>query len=253
VNHEDNWESHWENFSDSASDNPAQIYRHHLIQCELEKVKYKTLIDFGSGQGDLLSSIDEKVEHKRLIGFELSQSGIQAASKKVKSAEFHKVNLYEPEKLLNKELLNVAEVGVCSEVLEHLDHPEVFLKNIKKFLKKDAVLIVTVPGGIRTAFDKFIGHKKHYNAEELRKLFVSSEFKVRQINCWGFPFFNFYKMIVYLRGNSLVKDASEKDNSQSSLAKFVMKVFRILFAFNLGNSPWGWQLIAVVEPINERN
>jgi 2-polyprenyl-3-methyl-5-hydroxy-6-metoxy-1,4-benzoquinol methylase len=36
---------------------------------------------------------------------------------------------------------------ICSEVLEHLDHPEVLLKTLYKSLKDDGTLVVTVPNG----------------------------------------------------------------------------------------------------------
>lgn len=47
---------------------------------------------------------------------------------------------------LNPEYLQY-EAIICSEVLEHLHHPEKLLNTIYQSLKKDGILIVTVPNG----------------------------------------------------------------------------------------------------------
>jgi hypothetical protein len=62
----------------------------------------------------------------------------------------------------------------------------------------------------------------------------------------GFPFFNLYRLVVILRGKTLIADAAASSRaSMSLLARTVMRVFEILFKVNLPNSPWGWQMVAI--------
>lgn len=60
---------------------------------------------------------------------------------------------------------------VCSEVLEHLDHPENLVKSIKKLLRPDGIFAATVPNGYgpRELFVTRIMLNLHHNAPGLRK------------------------------------------------------------------------------------
>ncbi len=60
-----------------------------------------------------------------------------------------------------------ADFAVCSEVLEHLDDPVLFLKNSAALMSPGCKLIVTVPGGPMSAFDKHIGHRRHFSKLDL--------------------------------------------------------------------------------------
>src|SRR4026209_502985 len=51
----DNWDQHWQNYSDTAEQNPAQNYRHQLALFLLDARgdgAGMRIIDIGSGQGD---------------------------------------------------------------------------------------------------------------------------------------------------------------------------------------------------------
>ena len=53
--------------------------------------------------------------------------------------------------------------AVCSEVLEHVDEPVVLLRNARSWLAPGCRLVVTVPGGPMSAFDRHIGHRRHFS------------------------------------------------------------------------------------------
>jgi hypothetical protein len=109
-------------------------------------------------------------------------------------------------------------------------------------------LIVTVPGGPMSAFDRHIGHRRHYSVAELRDLLESSGFSVRTAAAAGFPFFNLYRAAVILRGNALVQDVSNNPPGIARLARSaLMFMFRGLFALNRTHGNWGWQILAVAE------
>src|SRR5437763_1411072 len=84
------------------------------------------------------------------------QSGVGIARRKVPRATFLAADIFKPPAAL-KEFAGWATHAICSEVLEHVDDPASFLKQAGEFLSPDARLIVTVPGGPMSAFDRHIG------------------------------------------------------------------------------------------------
>lgn len=243
----DNWSEHWLSYAKSASDNPAQEMRHHLILKKLKMMKKpKLLLDIGSGQGDFLhAAVSDKVAVK-YVGFELSDTGVNIARSKVKGAEFMQVNLFSPpENLIN--FVEQGDVAVCTEVIEHVDEPAEFCRLIKKYMKPGGRLFLTVPGGPMSEFDRYIGHRRHYNQKSVSKLLTSAGFEVDNVYLVGFPFFNIYRMMVILRGRNLISDveSSVKNSFSQIFASLVMRIFKILFKLNLRHSKFGWQVFAV--------
>src|SRR6185437_3453056 len=140
-------------------------------------------------------------------------------------------------------LKQAADVAICSEVLEHLDKPLLFLQNASRLFKKNGKLIVTVPDGYRSAYDHHIGHRRHFKSKEIKQLLEKAGFEVDIILTAGFPFFNLYKLLVILRGKKLIMDIKQKTLSYG--ARCMMFIFYWLFKMNVSWSPWGWQLIVV--------
>jgi hypothetical protein len=67
-------------------------------------------------------------------------------------------------------------------------------------------------------------------------------FTVERVLRAGFPFFNLYRGVVIARGERLASDVEGPTSFSASLA---MAAFRFLFTFNLTDSPFGWQIVAV--------
>jgi len=141
------------------------------------------------------------------------------------------------------EMADWAEVAVCSEVLEHVDDPARLLRTAIRCLAPGGLLVVTVPGGPRTAFDRFIGHRRHFRPAALRSVLQGAGVEVDHVSGTGFPFFNLYKLVVLLRGRALVRDASSTaDPSRAAAA--AMRCFGVLLTPRLNSSRFGWQLAA---------
>jgi cyclopropane fatty-acyl-phospholipid synthase-like methyltransferase len=247
VPNQDNWESHWQEYADSAAANPAQRYRRKLIfdLLALQNERHVHLLDIGSGQGDFVESASQRYAHAELLGLELSETGVAISQRKVPSARFLSVDLLENGQPA-PDYASWATHAVCSEVLEHLERPDVFLRNVTAYLAPGCRLVVTVPGGPMSAFDRYIGHRGHFTPRRLRKLLQASGFRVRSAHGAGFPFFNLYRMVVLVRGTRLIHDvANARAESASFLARTVMSIFDRLFRFNVPVA--GWQVVAVAE------
>jgi 2-polyprenyl-3-methyl-5-hydroxy-6-metoxy-1,4-benzoquinol methylase len=247
----DDWDRHWADLNDVAELNPAQHYRHQLLQRLVRRElnarpQARTVMDFGCGQGDLIQLLAPVVGDRRLVGFELSRVGVQIAATKTPHASFHRVDLVAnmPE---HPELFSQGDLCICSEVIEHLDEPQAFLHHARRYIAPGGTLVVTVPSGPMNAFEKSIGHRQHFTSESIASLVASAGMRVLKVERAGFPFFNLYKIVGFLRGDRLRADAETKSSGEGPALgmKIALMAFDVLFKFNLENTSFGWQLIIV--------
>lgn len=222
--------------------------RHDLIArllCETANHSGAQVFDLGSGQGDLMEKLQPLLPKAKLLGAELSESGVAISQGKVPRATFLVADIFQPPAALN-DFVGWATHAVCSEVLEHVDDPASFLEHARKYLAPDARLIVTVPGGPMSGFDRHIGHRQHFDRQKIRAMLEEAGYSVERIYLAGFPFFNLYRLLVISRGKRLTRDVeTQSGRASSTLANYTMKLFRSLFHANLLDSPFGWQVVAV--------
>lgn len=245
---QDDWNQHWDRFSDAASRNPAQQMRHALVARLLLERKgegRRRVLDLGSGQGDMAVKLRRHMPDAELLGFEMSASGVAISQQKVPEAKFLVVDLFRPPTEAQR-FSAWATDALCSEVLEHVDSPVDFLKAALLYLQPGARLVVTVPGGPMSAFDKHIGHRQHFTRESITRVLSEAGFAVERVYLSGFPFFNLYRCVVIARGEKLARDVNADNRGVSAwLAGVVMAIFRGLFRLNLMDSRYGWQVVAV--------
>ena len=255
-NQSDDWNAHWEHFGRLASENPAQNYRRRLLLSLLKrmaKTNRMRLLDLGSGQGDFLAVAAQAWPEAELVGFEMSEVGVRMTRRKVPRACVFTVDLPAAPVEVTP-FRGWANVSVCSEVLEHLDDPVAFLRASGLYLTDEATLIVTVPRGPLSAFDRYIGHRQHFTRESITRVLEAAGFEVEQVTFAGFPFFNLYRAFIIARGGRLVRDATTKSGRMPLLfARGIMTIFRILFRANCFDSRFGWQIIVVARKAAARD
>jgi SAM-dependent methyltransferase len=246
----DDWDDHWEHYAAAAKYSPTQIYRRWLTLRLLERRGTpRRLVDFGSGPGDLLDDATRRWPGAELLGVELSVTGIELAKEKVPSAAFIQANL-ESDQPPDDRFVGWGTHATCSEVLEHVDDPVAVLRNARSYLQPGARLVVTVPGGTMSAFDRHIGHRRHYTPDLLKQTFADAGLESVMVGGAGFPFFNFYRWFVVTRGEKVIEDVFASGGRLSLSARLAMLAFRPLLAISLPRSPWGTQIFGVaVEPV----
>jgi SAM-dependent methyltransferase len=242
----DDWDRHWGDYAESAAHNPAQQLRRKVIKAVLALPgRTARVLDIGCGQGDLIAELKSDYPEAQLCGIDFSHAGLEVARQKVPGATFIERDLLHAADL-PPELDHWATEAVCSEVLEHVDDPKTLLQNASAYLSSGCRLVITVPGGPMSAFDRHIGHRQHFTVEGLRRLLLDAGLEVDSVTGVGFPFFNLYRLAVIQRGEQLVADVAQGAAATSSrLARIVMQMFRWLFVLNLPKSPWGWQIVAL--------
>ncbi|MCH7551404.1 MAG: class I SAM-dependent methyltransferase [Proteobacteria bacterium] len=241
TNPKDQWESHWERFADSTRANPAQILRRRLIARLLGDVGPDArILDLGCGSGDLLAALAETFPQAAFAGADQSQSGLGRTRQELPGAKLFQFDFSHPD-TAPEELRGWASHVVCSEVLEHLDDPTPALDAAARCLKPGGRLVVTVPGGPMTAFDRHIGHRRHFTKARLIETLEGAGWRVETAAAAGFPVFNLYRLVVLMRGRRLIDDVSGRPGP---LARGVMALFRSLMPLALFDSPGGWQIAA---------
>ncbi len=245
---QDDWDRHRQAYTEVAERNPSQRYRRHLVLSHLEKNgcgPAARILDIGSGQGDLALDLHRRFPGTQIAGLELSAMGVEVSTCKVPSALFLQRNLLQPAVDLGQ-LREWAQFAICSEVLEHVGDPALFLHHASEYLTPGSTLVVTVPGGPKSEYDLHIGHRQHFTPVSIRALLETAGFQVDLPTGAGFPFFNLYRLVVVARGKRLISDVESNAKGWSSLlARAVMSIFHPLFALNLTNARLGWQIVAV--------
>lgn len=240
----DDWDQHWADFADLAAESPAKAFRHRLVVEALAKHGTpERVLDIGSGAGDLAVRLRASFPDAEILGLELSRVGVERARKRVPGATFLAQNLLEEHEVA-EEHRAWATHAVCSEVLEHVDRPDVLLAGARPYLGPGCRLVVTVPAGPMSAFDRHIGHRRHFTADSLRRVLKDAGFAVEWVHGAGFPFFNLYRLAVVGRGARLTSDVSSRPGGPPLAARLAMRVFGFVFHLSGTRGRRGWQLVA---------
>lgn len=243
----DDWDGHWSSYADSNAWNPAQQWRGELIRSRLSErsTGRKCLVDLGCGQGEFLRSLaaDPAWRGSELFGLEGSEVGARIAEACVPTADIRQCDLVSGYGI-PPEWTGRATHAVCSEVLEHVDQPFEVLRNGFNLLRPGGLLVVTVPGGPRSAYDKHIGHREHFTPAYLGGLLRAAGFIVDEASGAGWPFFNAYRLGIILYGRRLVQDAPAIEE-QGAISDTVSRIVRGLLGWSRPQGRWGWQVVAV--------
>jgi SAM-dependent methyltransferase len=250
------WDHHWDAYGEAAEGNPANDYRHYLVLKLLGNPPAgSTVLDIGSGQGQFALRLAKLRPDLAVWGVEYSAGGVarsrELAAAQGSTAEFRQMDLLAPTGLADGQ--PAATYALCSEVLEHVDDPVTLIRNARNLLAPGCHLVVTVPGGPRSAFDHHIGHYQHFTAGKLRHVLTEAGYDVQRVLRAGFPFFNIYKLAVIARGKKLIADVEHRAPGTSVPgASLIQSFFGFGFRHSLDNAPFGWQMAAVAKVPGEQ-
>lgn len=244
----DDWDAHWTQYAESNDLNPANDYRRQLIHeaLDLESGPQPvSLLELGCGHGHFAWDLLHSHPRVRFVGLDRSAAAVELASQKVPAGVFLQADLARPESLPSQ-YRGFANRAVCSEVLEHVDDPAALLRGARALFAPGCRLVITVPGGPMSAFDRHIGHRRHFTRDALTRVIRDAGLEPIRVEAAGFPFFNAYRLAVVARGERLIADAAPGTGRALPLsARAAMLAFSALFRFNRPHGRWGWQLLAI--------
>lgn len=243
----DAWDGHWKAYAQTNALNPAQVLRRELVFSALDLGESRgpvRLLDLGCGTGEFASQVLLRRPDAEVVGLDLSTTGVELASEKVPQGRFFVQDFSKP-MTLEPSLLGFATHVTCSEVLEHLDSPSAVLRSIAPYLAPGCKIVITVPAGPMSAFDKHIGHRRHFDRGRLAGLLEGAGYEDVDVRGAGFPFFNLYRLTVVARGKALIQDAGAQDEGRGlpASAQAAIRAFSTLFKLNSPSSNLGWQLV----------
>jgi SAM-dependent methyltransferase len=241
----DDWDLHWSQYAEANELNPAQGFRRRLTIDSLAIDRPNArVIDIGSGTGVLAADLIAELPAPEVLGLELSATGVEIATRKVPQAEFLEWDLLSPA-APDERHREWAEYAICSEVLEHVDDPVLLIAHARAFLAGGCRLVVTVPGGPMSAFDRHIGHRRHFSRADIGRVLESAGYEVESLRAVGFPFFNLYRYAVIAAGDRLIEGERSDAGPPGPATRLVASVFRGLLAHNRGGRRLGYQTVAV--------
>lgn len=145
---------------------------------------------------------------------------------------------------------NSFDIITILDVLEHTKNDQAVLKEIKRVLKPNGLLILTVPAyqSLWSYWDKMLGHKRRYHRSQLLSIFSQTKFNIVKLTY--FHSFVLIPAILIRRFKSLNKHSS-KTSDFIELPKIINKILllvtngenKLLQHFNL---PFGLSLFAIV-------
>lgn len=155
--------------------------------------KEDVILDMGCGSGNILLSLSKRV--KKAYGADISQKALdfikkRAINEKIKNIELVKIS---PNKRALKD--NYFDKVIMSEVIEHLENPDLIIKECYRVLKPNGILFVTTPNYrsfwpiLETLSDIFKMTPKmrgeqyisKFNKPKLKKILKKSDFKVMKV------------------------------------------------------------------------
>jgi ubiquinone/menaquinone biosynthesis C-methylase UbiE len=142
------------------------------------------VMDFGCGQGSLLEVLDANSQNLKLFGCDISKALCENAKTKVPGADIRTADL---EHLPFEE--NSIDCGFATEVLEHMETPEKALKEMRRVLKPNSPLLVSLPNRDWLRFNEYIRYRekfqpvddRFYSVSEMEGFLEGSGFKVVKV------------------------------------------------------------------------
>lgn len=190
------YDGFWERFSTAAEhQHPANTYRYNLIGRAIRSLPHGSdcLLDLGCGNGSLIRHfVQEGIIFRRFVGLDTSKEIVARCAKAMPQFEFHHADLQEP---LPAVWAGSADVVVCTEVVEHMEHFKPLLASAALALKPGGLFVLTTQGGKRRRHDiELLGHVRHYDLEALARNVEETGLKVESKRQCGFPILNLQKI-----------------------------------------------------------
>lgn len=142
------------------------------------------------------------------------------------------------------------DVILLMDVIEHIEDDNNFLDSIKKYLKDDGVILITVPAFmcLYGVHDKFLNHFRRYNFKMLKNVLDKNNYKILN---WSYFYFSLFLVRLFTKEKEIgvnswsLKESNPKTFILRTILNFDYLVLRALSKLHI-HLP-GLSLIALVK------
>jgi SAM-dependent methyltransferase len=193
----DAYDDLWRSLEDFLRFNPGARHRRRLVLRALRRFAptAKTILDVGCGVGEMEGFLADRLPGRAFTGIDLSPVAIDSCRRRMPSLDWRVVDI------VRDELPTGFDVVLCSELLEHLDQPDLALNRIAETVRPGGIAIVTVPSGRVFPTERAVGHVRHPSAETLHDWFDRADLDLLEMRHWGWPAYLALKSTVNLDPN----------------------------------------------------
>lgn len=156
------------------------------IHKELKEVNFNSLIDLGCGEGMLLHSLTDIIQKKHCCAIDFNEDEVKDATINLPFCNVKQASIYNVP--FESEIFDLV---ICTEVLEHLETPELALEEIYRLSNK--YILVSVPRepiwrllnicrfSYIKSFGNTPGHLNHWSTSSFKR-FISKKFKIISVS-----------------------------------------------------------------------
>jgi SAM-dependent methyltransferase len=189
--------------------------------------KPQSIVDIGCGDGTLLSHIGKHYTQTSLFGCDFSSASVRICRERLPRAVFALHDILTESNPFGR----VMDVGISSEVIEHVEDDAAAVKNMAMFCR---YLILTVPGGKLDESSRQMGHLRHYSRLSLHKVAENAGLDIFYSRSWGFPLA--YPLYAWLRNRAGYSAVTGKYGpAKRTACHFLFGLFYINDLFASGN------------------
>ena len=180
-----------DNLKKHTSKNPLKtvflnIYYKTFVE-ELKKLEIKNVLDIGCGEGFILNKLKQERIGESWEGIDYSKEAVEIGKKIHSYLDLTQGSIYD-----SKFKDNSFDLVVCTEVLEHLESPQIALKEVVRISKK--YILFSVPNeplfllSNFTQWGKDIGHINHWTFWQFENFVRKNVGEGAQIISRKYPF-----------------------------------------------------------------
>ena len=136
------------------------FYREVLNNCQM--YLHGRVVDVGCGPGFVAQALSSSGLVREIYGFDFSAASIKRCREEVPGGHFFVGDVYRAS-CRNESF----DVVICMETLEHLEEPDMAIRELFRLCRDGGHVIITVPNG---ASDQYVGHINFWTEEAFRAL-----------------------------------------------------------------------------------
>tara|TARA_Y100000310_G_scaffold337606_1_gene425133 strand:- start:1324 stop:2052 length:729 start_codon:yes stop_codon:yes gene_type:complete len=185
-----------------------------LIFGLLKKINknYEKVLDLGCGVGSNFGML--KKYSKSVVGIDYFDKALDYC----KGKGYDEIKQMSAENLTFKD--NSFDLVLCSDVLEHIEHDDKALSEIKRVLKPGGMFIFSVPAHMFLwgPVDEVSLHYRRYQMKKIKPL-LRNYFDIKKLSYWNLSMF--IPNVAYIHLNKVLNTKKKAENTLGKIPKFM--------------------------------